>query len=65
MSKFDEFKARFPGRLDKSTEEELRLFFDSVEDLSDDYDHWVARLRAQENSNRFSKASVPTRAIQI
>jgi hypothetical protein len=44
--KFDEFKARFPGRLDKATEEELRLFFDSVVDSSDDYDHWIARLRA-------------------
>ncbi len=46
MSKFEEFKARWPGRLDKVTEEEIRLFFESVVDLSDDYDHWCARLRA-------------------
>jgi hypothetical protein len=34
MSKFDEFKARWPGRIDAETEEELRLFFESVIDLS-------------------------------
>ena len=46
MSKFDEYKARFPGTLDKMTEDELRLFFEKVCDLSGDYETFVSRLRA-------------------
>ena len=47
MSKFDEFKARCRIRhLSAEEEEELRLFFDSVQDASDDYEHWIDRLRS-------------------
>jgi HK97 family phage major capsid protein len=46
MSKYDEFKARFPGWIDPEKEAELRFFIESVFDLSDDYEKILSRLRA-------------------
>src|SRR5437899_2243851 len=43
---FKEFKAKWNLQLDPLEEEELRAFYESCEDASDDYDHWIARLRA-------------------
>jgi hypothetical protein len=45
MSKFDDFLARFPGYLDEVTKYELRLFFETTEDLSDEYEAQISRLR--------------------
>jgi hypothetical protein len=43
---YEQFKARFPGHIPAAMQDELRAFIESVLDMSDDYDHWVARLRA-------------------
>src|SRR5213593_2325423 len=42
-----EFKSRLRRQqLSPEEEEELKAFFEAVVDLSDDYDHAIARLRA-------------------
>ena len=41
-----EFKSRFPGWIDPEKEAELRLFIESVFDLSDNYEKILSRLRA-------------------
>ncbi|HVD95042.1 MAG TPA: hypothetical protein VNE84_02750 [Candidatus Limnocylindria bacterium] len=41
-----EFKSRLPRYLSPELEEELKAFFEAVVDLSDDYEHCIARLRA-------------------
>jgi hypothetical protein len=43
---YHEFKARFPGWIDPEIEAEIRMFIESVCDLSDDHDKMLSRLRA-------------------
>jgi hypothetical protein len=42
----EEFLKRFPGRVDRTTKDDLQLFIDTVTNLSDDYETFVSRLRA-------------------
>jgi HK97 family phage major capsid protein len=46
MITLDEFLKRFPARVDQTTKDDLQLFFETVTDLSDDYEKMVSRLRA-------------------
>lgn len=56
MITLDEFLKRWPGRVEKTTAEEIQLFIDTVLDRSDDYERMVAKLRA---SGKF-KSIFPT-----
>jgi HK97 family phage major capsid protein len=46
MITLEEFLKRFPGRVDQTMKDQLQLFFETVTDLSDDYEKMVSRLRA-------------------
>ena len=46
MITLEEFLKRWPGRVEKTTAEEIQLFIDTVLEKSDDYNALVSRLRA-------------------
>lgn len=46
MITLEEFLKRFPGRVDQTTKDDLQLFFETVTNLSNDYEKMVSRLRA-------------------
>ena len=59
MITLDEFLKRWPGRVEKTTAEEIQLFIDTVLDRSDDYERMVAKLPAPAaNSNPFSQQHI-------
>jgi len=46
MISLEEFLKRWPDRVDQTTKDDLQLFINTVNDLSDDYDAFVSRLRS-------------------